>query len=126
MKVRWTRTSLRLRITPAELEAIVQGEPVGETLPMAGWSVRVVRAPGTTELTMVSGSVALALSPSDAQLLAEPDREGVYFDRGIGEPVRYFIEKDFPCVHPKAMEALEAPTETFPEPVGFRERKQPV
>ena len=36
---------------------------------------------------------------------------------------RYFIEKDFPCAHPRPAEAMEAPSECFAVPVGFAGRK---
>ncbi len=90
---------------------------------LAGWAVRVVPTEGATALTAEGPALTLALSRPDAARLAEPDREGVYFQQDGPMPLRYLIEKDFPCVHPHAAEALETPTETFPEPEGFRERK---
>jgi hypothetical protein len=47
----------------------------------------------------------------------------VYFQTADSAPFRYFIEKDFPCVHPRAAEALEPRTETFPPPPDFEARK---
>ena len=123
MKVRWTASGVRLRITPTELQAIVKGEPVGEALPLRGWTVRVVPTQSETSLTADGPALTLALSRMDAAYLAEPDREGVYFQQDGPARLRYLIEKDFPCVHPHAAEALEPPTETFAEPPGFRARK---
>jgi hypothetical protein len=37
--------------------------------------------------------------------------------------LRFYIEKDFPCAHPRAGEAEEAPTPTFTPPPGFEARK---
>jgi hypothetical protein len=123
VKIRWTAGGVRLRITPTELQSIVSGETVAEALPLTGWAVRVVPTERETSLDAAGPSLTLALSRADAARLAEPDREGVYFHRAGDSPLRYFIEKDFPCVHPHAAEALEPPTETFAEPADFRARK---
>jgi len=40
-------------------------------------------------------------------------------DGGYWLLIRYFIEKDFPCIHPRAADALEGPSETFAPPPGF-------
>ena len=126
MKVRWTQSSVRLRITPTELEAIVSGEPVREELSLPGgghWAARVVPTEGETALSADGSDLTLSLSLADAQRLAAPDAEGVYFQQS-GEPaLRYLIEKDFPCVHPRASHAEEPATETFAEPEDFRARK---
>ena len=123
MKVRWSRDSIRLRITPSEMAPLLAGESVAETLVFPGgasWSVQL--APNTdTELVSEKAAVRLHLSPEDRQRLAAPDTEGVYFQTENG--LRYFVEKDFPCAHPRAAEASEAITETFDAPTGFEERK---
>jgi hypothetical protein len=65
--------------------------------------------------------VHLLLSREDQKKLAYPEVQGVYFTTnrsGIGL-IRYFIEKDFPCIHPRAADALEGPSETFAPPPGF-------
>jgi hypothetical protein len=36
---------------------------------------------------------------------------------------RYFVEKDFPCAHPRTGDAMEKPSETFKPPAGFEARK---
>ena len=126
MKVRWNGGSIRLRITPTELQAIQDGEPVREELRLPGgsrWAAQIVPTPGKTGLTVAGDILTLALSRADAGRLAAPDAEGVYFQHDGDPPLRYFLEKDFPCVHPRAIEALEPSTETFAEPDDFRERK---
>jgi len=123
MKVRWNAGSIRLRITPTELQKVHDGEPVREELLLPGgvcWSAEVVPAEAETALQAAAGAVTLLLSRADAVRLAEPNREGVYFQ---SDGLRYYVEKDFPCVHPRAIDAQETPTESFPEPDGFRERK---
>lgn len=121
MKVRWTRASLRLRIRPDELEALLAGERSVERLELPGgeWAVSLEPA-GATGLMMDGSVLRLALSPDDRARLSEPDREGVYFASG---GLRYLVEKDFPCAHPRAIDAAEPATGTFPAPEGFTERR---
>ncbi len=127
MKIRWTNDSVRLRITPSELDALMRSEIVRASLSFAGdqngWTAAILPGVAQTSVQLVSGSLLVRLSGYDRQQLAEPDREGVYFTQDGSPPLTYFIEKDFPCAHPRALEALETPTETFAPPPGFDERK---
>ena len=123
MKIRWNSRSLRLRITPTEFAEVLCGRSAAETLHMPGgtvWMVRLETGPAT-QLSSEGRTVVFALSPADLARLEDPDTEGVYFvtDEGI----RYFVEKDFPCVHKRAEESLEQPTETFIAPGDFERRK---
>lgn len=124
MKIRWTPGSVRFRITPEELEALENAQSIGAVLMLGvlpAWSARITPAAqaGST-LRFVSGVLELQLSPSDLETLATPTNEGVYLREG---ELRFYIEKDFPCAHPRAAEAEEAPSETFAPPAGFEERK---
>ena len=125
MKVRWTQTSIRLRITPTELHMLALGEQVEEHLgPIHGaWSVIIAIDPAITDLTIDGGRVSLQLSAKDRDSLAEAYCEGVYFQTDDCPRLRYFIEKDFPCAHPRAADALEPETETFRAPSDFASRK---
>jgi len=126
MKIRWTKNSVRFRITPSEFAAVERGESVGETLLLpdgASWCTSIVPAEGETSLSFSDGELRFALGETDRKLLAQPEREGVYFQRESEPMLRYFLEKDFPCAHPRAADALEAPTETFAPTPGFEERK---
>lgn len=127
MKIRWTKNSVRFRITPSELTAIERGEKISETLQLPGgaaWCAAIVPASDATTLAFASGTLSLSLAHADVQQLAAPENEGVYFQE-LGEtPLRYFIEKDFPCAHPRVADALEPETETFVPPADFEERKQ--
>lgn len=123
MKIRWTQNSIRFRITPSELAALKNGDAIGEVLSLPGgiiWSTRIEPESTLTRLDYTGGVLRLHLHRSDLAQLLAPDAEGVYFSNA---EVRYFIEKDFPCVHPRASEAAEAETETFSAPAGFEERK---
>ena len=137
MKVRWNRNSLRLRITPSELEALEQGDPVREEIRFpgattAGWSMVIQPGSLGTSLLQRGCSVLLLLSSTDRLTLSAPSVEGVYFEVNLSEftgpgsgrgVFRYYVEKDFPCIHPRAGDAMEEPTEAFPTPAHFSERK---
>jgi hypothetical protein len=123
MKIRWTSNSVRFRITPSELACIQRGEVVSETMCIAGaptWCAAIVSTDDATSLWFEAGTLRLALSKTDSERLLEPDREGVYFQTGDASPMRYFIEKDFPCAHPRAAGALEPETETFTPPSALK------
>ncbi len=128
MKVRWTKNSLRLRITPTELAALERGEPVYErlripgTTPKSGWAVRLTPVAAKTVLWASGSEIVFSVGRDDMPRLSDPASEGVYFDR---DGFAFYVEKDFPCVHPRAAEiaAGETQTETFVPPTGFNERK---
>lgn len=124
MKVRWNESSLRLRITPSELTALEQGNEISQRLPVTpefAWTVAVRPQAPRTVLTAEGAGVMVLLTAGDVDALARPDAEGVYFGaEGPGRP-RYYIEKDFPCTHPRAGEAAEVEAETFPGPAAVAE-----
>jgi hypothetical protein len=124
MKVRWTKNSLRLRITPGELATLEQSDSVREEIrfpgaEIPGWSVVILPGGPLTSLRLQGCSARLQLSDSDRARLQAPDAEGVYFEH---ETFHYYIEKDFPCIHPRAGDAMEEPTETFPNPAHLADR----
>ncbi|MGA8657232.1 MAG: hypothetical protein WB586_13885 [Chthoniobacterales bacterium] len=126
MKVRWTHDNLRLRITPSELQSILDGKPVTERFQLSGepgWKIAIVPAGSATELLWVEGVLRVRLSSEDRLRLASSDAEGVYFERAGDPALRYFVEKDFPCVHPRAADAMEKASDTFNPPPGFEARK---
>lgn len=126
MKIRWTDKSIRLRITPAELERVCGGAVISQSIVFPGgeeWKVEVIPNADMTKLVSESGAVRVYLSRPDLAALNSAETEGVYFGTQGGSELRYFIEKDFPCVHPRPSETLEAPTETFVPPMGFDARK---
>ena len=118
MKIRWTTDSIRLRITPSELEALLQNEIVRQCVKLGtgAWTARIVPGCARTDYTLVDGALQVNLSAHDRSKLADSDAEGVYFDPSAERPVRLYIEKDFPCEHPRAAEAQEPETETFVPP----------
>jgi len=129
MKIRWTNDSIRLRITPTELDALLHDEAIAEALHIPGGAIwEAVIRPSPRDATRLGGDAHCAviyLSSEDRDRLADATQEGVYFSEA-DHGVRYFIEKDFPCVHPRALEAMEPPSETFSPPTDFAERKSAV
>ena len=127
MKVRWTEESLRLRITPSELAKLEQRLPVASALtlgPGGGWHASLTVADAAeTRLVQEGNTLRIALSPADLARLMAPGAEGVYFAKDRADSVHYYVEKDFPCVHPRGVEALEPSTETFVPPNDFEVRK---
>ncbi|MGC4042874.1 MAG: hypothetical protein QM758_03645 [Armatimonas sp.] len=122
MKIRWMEESLRLRITPGELQALQQGEVSTEAAAFpGGWVVTLQPGSESILCTTGHGVIRITLSPEAVAELSQPATEGVYFNQ---ESYRFLVEKDFPCVHPRPAEASEPQTETFAPPSGFAERKQ--
>lgn len=127
MKVRWTEESLRLRITPSELAQVERHLPIETALtlvPGGGWRVEMaVEEIAATVLTQDGNTLRVTLSHADLARLLKPDAEGVYFTSDRADGIRYYVEKDFPCIHPRGVETLEPATETFLPPPDFEERK---
>jgi hypothetical protein len=109
MKVRWTRSSVRLRISPDELAALEQGDFVEERLGIPGGFVMRLEPSDVTALDSRAGVVRFTLSSADLSRLSAPETEGVYFQ----DALKYFVEKDFPCAHPRGPETAEPNAETF-------------
>lgn len=134
MKIRWTENSLRFRITPTELKTLQTREgDVSATLNIPGgaWLAFIVPdlahendSDSETRLIANGNKISLVLALSDIDRLTAPDTEGVYFhmDTEKGR-FRYFVEKDFPCIHPRTGDGQEPITEAFTPPEGFTERK---
>lgn len=127
MKIRWMEQVVRFRITPTELSDLIVGNSVQEELSMLGgkWTAQIDPNVLESGLEMQGNCCICSLSASDLLLLSAPDSDGVYFEERYGQEIRFYIEKDFPCVHPRASEAPELTKETFNPPVGFEARKAP-
>ena len=125
MKVRWTQGSVRFRITPAEMTLLEQARPAGVTLQLPGGAWEVVIVPceqGPTGISLNGTVLTMRISASDVLRLADSETEGIYFSAETEPSVRYFIEKDFPCLHVRPPGAAEPASETFKAPRGFSAR----
>jgi hypothetical protein len=123
MKIRWTSKSLRLRINPDELAELRRGLPVSEeiVLPGGSWSATIYPTEDATGISLRrAGALGFLVSSSDLAKLAADTSEGVYFSTTGEQPVRYYIEKDFPCAHPSHRDYQEAASPTFASPAGFK------
>jgi hypothetical protein len=120
MKVRWTKTSVRCRITPTELTSLENGHPIEESFALSvAWRAQILPASDKARLEAREGVVRIHLTAEEVTRLASPEHEGVYFQTETEPLVRYYIEKDFPCAHPRPAESADPATETFP-PDGLR------
>src|SRR5947209_4517135 len=86
MKVRWTTGSLRLRISPSELERLQRGETITVALSLPGGGIgwEVALCPAAAAETRLChgdrpGAITFFLSAADIACLSEPTREGIYF-----------------------------------------------
>ena len=108
---------MRLRITPAELEALRGRQAVIATMSVGAWQVFLEGGPWQTQLLTRGSQVHVHLSLTDLAALLEPSAEGVYLTR---DDFKYYVEKDFPCEHPRPPEVALEPTlevaQTFPRP----------
>jgi hypothetical protein len=126
VKIRWNRDSIRLRITPTEFAAITNGDTVHEGIAFPGmqfWNVTLRPSDAETMIASDQHGVYFSLSEADRASLADPEAEGVYFEITQPTILRYYVEKDFPCVHKPAPESGEGTSETFTPPSGFEARK---
>ena len=129
MKIRWKHNSLRLRITPSELSALMHGSTVREELRLPFdtnpvWSVDIISGATESSITAQGNTVCFLLSQPDLAAFSAPEEEGLYLHTdGPEGRFSYYIEKDFPCIHPRPAEAAEAATETFAPPFDFALRK---
>ncbi|MEP6755472.1 MAG: hypothetical protein ABJA67_08225 [Chthonomonadales bacterium] len=89
----------------------------------SGWSATIDVRGECATLEIMGPSVLMTITDADICRLTEPETEGIYFQTGDAAPIRYYIEKDFPCIHPSAGKKLEPVTESFPAPDDFEVRK---
>ena len=68
-------------------------------------------------LTLTAGRLTVALTDGDLAIFQADEADGLYFTHTLpdGSPLRYFVEKDWTCAHPRSTEPYH---ETYPRPVG--------
>ena len=123
MKIQWFSNNVRIRIKPAELEALQRTESVREELRVPGsgnWTAELLPGSATTGLTIENGALRIALTAADLVQLEKSDVEGVYFKH---EGVTYYVEKDFPCAHSSSGPATDQATGKFAPTESFKKRK---
>ena len=127
MKVRWTENSIRLRITPSELEALENNQIVREAVKLAGgsWTARILPGCAHTDFGLVDGDLLVYLSTADLNGLSAPQEEGVYFtsEAAGNQGISVCIEKDFPCAHPRQSAVPEPASECFSPTENYLKRQ---
>ena len=99
------------------------GDTIEASLAVPGGEWRVVIEGGdTTVIAMRDNVLHITVAEIDRDELADPEVEGVYFGTDEPTPLRYYIEKDFPCAHPRPPAANDPVTETFAPPADFKQR----
>ena len=122
MKIRWHRNELRYRVSPAELESLLRGGTVSEAIGDPNGLCASLAAADESAIDFPApGHVRVALAPADRDTLARPDTEGVYLGDAA---LRYYVEKDFPCLHPRATETVSPESETFAPTESFLARAE--
>jgi hypothetical protein len=113
MKLRMRGSSLRLRLTRSEVEAVGQGKKIEETVEF-GPSERLVYAiePGGEAIaaSFGGGRVSVSVPVEVAREWCASDRVGI---EGMQHALKILIEKDFACLtHREGEEDVDA----FPNP----------
>lgn len=106
MNVRLTEHSIRFRITPSELQRLVEGGALACCLMVrgGGWSAEIRPASGKPRLVWFDRGPVLMLGPEEIATLESYDTEGVSLD--LAER-RVSVEKDFPRAHPHPPDTWE-------------------
>ena len=93
MKIRWTRNSVRLCITPSELEDLQRGREVVELLllPDGSWNATIRPDAHQTSLFVEHGALILLLAAAAPVVVLRDESAGavVEFEVGIGRPIRH-------------------------------------
>lgn len=107
MKLRIKGNSLRLRLSRSELDRLMAGERIEETIrfapePEAKLTYALESASGasTARAYYSQQRVAVVISQSDLQAWSQTDQVGIYASMSVGsnEQLELSIEKDFACL----------------------------
>jgi hypothetical protein len=120
MKLRIKGNSLRLRVSPSEMEQLLQSGRVEETIYFgADEDARLTYAlehsaqAGALTVLYRPQKVTVLVSSNEARNWAEGDGVGIYGAAGSGHgPLELAIEKDFACLDKNDAEN----NDTFPNP----------
>lgn len=120
MKLRIKGNSLRLRVSPSEMEQLLQSGRVEETIYFgADEDARLTYAlehgaqDGAVTIRYRPGEVTVLISSREARIWAEGDGVGLYGAAGsVHGPLELAVEKDFACLDKVGAENAD----TFPNP----------
>jgi hypothetical protein len=121
MKLRIKGNSLRVRVTPSEVEQLLRDGAIREHVqftadPKDRLTYSVISSPsrGTTTVAYQLGNIAVSIPESQLKRWASGEEVGVHADVALGEDRRLAVavEKDFAC-----LDRSDADNEdTFPNP----------
>lgn len=107
MKLRIKGDSLRLRVSRSELDRILCGERVEDTVHFSSdpdakltYSLGSASLGASTGVLYSPGQVAILLAKDDMETWGDPSQVGIYTSVGIGSEnsLELVIEKDFACL----------------------------
>ncbi len=124
MKLRLRDSSIRLRLTRPEVQAIGQGQRLEARTELPDGSVFryaiVMAIGGPVTATFVDGCLEVVVPLAEAMQWVEGDAVSIESIRPTpGGTCHLLIEKDFACLHPRAE---DHGAETFPNPTSPRDR----
>jgi hypothetical protein len=107
MKLRINGNSLRLRVTRSELERLIAGEGVEETIsfgPAPEASLRYALVSGSQDAPVSvryrAQKITVTLSPEQLRAWSDENQIGVYanLNLGVAASLEIAVEKDFACL----------------------------
>lgn len=120
MKLRITGNSIRLRVSPSEVERLLKNSRIEETIHFgieedAKLTYALEHAGHVLDMTLRRRpqEVAIVVSTKDARDWAGGEQEGLYGETGVGDTrLELAVEKDFACLDKTEGENID----TYPHP----------
>ena len=107
MKLRIKGHSLRLRVSRSELDRLMAGNNIEETIRFAPdpeafltYSMGSATGISTTTVRYCQHKIAVVLAEHELRIWSETSQVGIYtsVDIGSDEPLELIVEKDFACL----------------------------
>ncbi|NVJ47695.1 MAG: hypothetical protein HWE07_11230 [Cytophagia bacterium] len=103
MKLRINGNSIRLRLTPDEVENLSKGMKVGSSLDLINESLNYELIPGDIWNAEILGANISIFIPR-SEVLGWAENSQVGFEHKFENGLLLLIEKDFQCLHPRKHE----------------------
>lgn len=103
MKLRINGNSIRLRLTPQEVESLSAGEKISaHTMLLNGLFSYELKAESTWHAEVIGSNISISIPQAETSGWAENDKVG--FEHHFENGLLVMIEKDFQCLHPRPHE----------------------
>ena len=117
MKLRIRAQTLRIRISPTELEQVRQKEKIESSIHFPNGSTLSYSLEASdqedTKIIFEDTVIAIRLSPTDIETITDDANVGIQSMHTTAHgALDLLIEKDFTCLHPRGIEDAD----TFPNP----------